>query len=171
MRRKGTTGRDSSRRTQNWRTGRAVNNRYVESRMPKAGGRTLCSGKTWSTGYRHRLRRQSRSRELQFRPFGGISSRLAHSLRALRTKAKTHTSRVAFPNHRFTSMMAESLGLTFSMILLHLSAIWLRPRQPSGFKVESGYQKSLRTLVATSTKYGTRALVSTRPNAGAIALL
>jgi len=97
--------------------------RNLESWVLNVGDRTLRSCKIWSTGYPHRLRHQSRSRKLRYQSFREVESPLVRSLRALITQTETHPSRVAFPIHMFASMTAELPGLSFSMMLLHFSAI------------------------------------------------
>ena len=95
----------------------------LKLRVSNVDGHTLHWCKTWSTGCPHRLGRQSRSRRLQHRSFRGISSRPARRLRAPSAEDSTYTSRVAFPNHMFTSITAEHPDSPRVMMSLHLSAI------------------------------------------------
>ena len=110
------------------RTG-GQNDRNLEPWMSSISGRTLRSCKTWSTGCPHRLRHQSRSRKLQRRFFSKISSQLARHLYTSGL-ARTYASRVAIPNHIFTSIMAEHPDLPFSIMSPHLSAIWQSSQPP-----------------------------------------
>ena len=136
--------------------------------MVNIGGRTSGPCKIWLTGYLCRLMRRSRSRKLQHQFFRRGGSQLVYNPHTIDTKTRTHASRVAFPSHMFASITVEYPDLPSSMMLLHLSAIWWQELE-SAFRIKC--KRSSRALVAQPMKYGNKLLASTRPNAGAIALL
>jgi len=101
--------------------------------------RTLRSCKTWLTCYPSRPMRRSHSRRLQCQTFLKTWSRSARSLHIPNAEAGTYASRVAFPNHKFTSIRAENPDLLLSRMSFHLFTIlWRKTRV--GIRTREGIQ-------------------------------